>query len=69
MVELDLTGLGKPTMVNISAFSRTAEVDLQIGAPSEAKSMVGCSPNTTPEQPRETMVLIDLRRNQVGVAL
>jgi len=60
------TATGKTVMRINSKFYRPAEVELLIGDPSKAKSILGWSPNTTLEQLCEMMVLADLRRNQAG---
>jgi GDPmannose 4,6-dehydratase len=48
------------------AFYRPAEVDLLIGDPSKAKSVLGWSPTTTLEQLCQQMVEADLRRVDQG---
>jgi GDPmannose 4,6-dehydratase len=57
---------GKTVMRVNPKFYRPAEVDLLIGNPAKAKSLLGWSPDTTLEQLCEMMVLADLRRNQAG---
>jgi GDPmannose 4,6-dehydratase len=47
-------------------FYRPAEVDLLIGDPSKARSVLGWAPETTLEQLCQMMVEADLRRNELG---
>ena len=55
------------TVVRINPrFYRPAEVELLIGNPAKAKTMLGWEPKTTLEQLCQMMVEADLRRNQAG---
>ncbi len=47
-------------------FYRPAEVDLLIGDPAKAKSVLGWEPKTTLEELCQMMVDADLRRNEIG---
>ncbi|MGH8852880.1 MAG: GDP-mannose 4,6-dehydratase [Telluria sp.] len=47
-------------------FYRPAEVDLLIGDPAKAKSVLGWEPTTTLEELCQMMVDADLRRNEIG---
>jgi GDPmannose 4,6-dehydratase len=47
-------------------FHRPAEVDLLIGDPAKAKSVLGWEPKTTLEELCQMMVDADLRRNEIG---
>jgi GDPmannose 4,6-dehydratase len=49
-------------------FYRPAEVDLLIGDPTRAKTVLGWEPQTTLEQLCQMMVDADLRRNELGVS-
>jgi GDPmannose 4,6-dehydratase len=49
-------------------FYRPAEVDLLIGDPTRAKTVLGWEPKTTLEQLCQMMVDADLRRNELGVS-
>jgi GDPmannose 4,6-dehydratase len=49
-------------------FYRPAEVDLLIGDPSRARTVLGWEPQTTLEQLCQMMVDADLRRNELGVS-
>jgi GDPmannose 4,6-dehydratase len=49
-------------------FYRPAEVDLLIGDPSKARTVLGWEPQTTLEQLCQMMVDADLRRNELGVS-
>ncbi|MGC3962317.1 MAG: GDP-mannose 4,6-dehydratase [Rhodocyclaceae bacterium] len=55
------------TLVKVNPrFYRPAEVDLLIGDPSKAKSVLGWEPKTTLEQLCQMMVTADMRRNEIG---
>ncbi|MFA9439822.1 GDP-mannose 4,6-dehydratase [Uliginosibacterium sp. sgz301328] len=55
------------TLVKVNPrFYRPAEVDLLIGDPSKAKSVLGWQPKTTLEQLCQMMVTADMRRNEIG---
>ena len=57
---------GKTIMRVNPAFYRPAEVELLIGNPAKAKSILGWAPATTLEQLCAMMVKADLRRVQDG---
>jgi len=55
------------TLVRVNPqFYRPAEVELLIGNPAKAKTVLGWEPKTTLEQLCQLMVEADLRRNKVG---
>lgn len=55
------------TLVRINPkFNRPAEVDLLIGNPEKAKTILGWEPTTNLEDLCEMMVQADIRRNQAG---
>lgn len=55
------------TLVRINPkFNRPAEVDLLIGNPEKAKTVLGWEPKTNLEELCEMMVQADIRRNQAG---
>lgn len=55
------------TLVRINPkFNRPAEVDLLIGNPEKAKTILGWEPKTNLEELCEMMVEADIRRNQAG---
>jgi GDPmannose 4,6-dehydratase len=55
------------TLVRINPkFNRPAEVDLLIGNPEKAKTVLGWEPKTNLEELCEMMVEADIRRNQAG---
>ena len=57
------------TVVRVNpAFYRPAEVDLLIGNPAKARTMLGWQAHTTLEQLCDMMVKADLQRNRVGVS-
>lgn len=60
------TANGKTVMRINPKFYRPAEVELLIGDPTHAKTMLGWEPKTTLEQLCQMMVDADLRRNQAG---
>jgi GDPmannose 4,6-dehydratase len=60
------TANGKTVMRINQKFYRPAEVELLIGDPAHAKTMLGWEPKTTLEQLCQMMVDADLRRNQAG---
>ena len=49
-----------------SKFYRPAEVELLIGNPEKAKTVLGWEPTTTQEQLCQMMVEADIRRNEAG---
>lgn len=49
-------------------FYRPAEVDLLIGDPAKAKSILGWEPKTSLEELCRIMVAADVRRNQAGIS-
>jgi GDPmannose 4,6-dehydratase len=57
---------GKTVMRINPKFYRPAEVELLIGNPAKAKSILGWEPKTTLEQLCQMMVEADLRRNSQG---
>jgi GDPmannose 4,6-dehydratase len=57
---------GKTVMRVNPKFYRPAEVELLIGNPAKAKTLLGWEPTTTLEQLCQMMVDADLRRNQQG---
>jgi len=57
---------GKTVMRINPKFYRPAEVELLIGNPAKAKSILGWEPKTTLEQLCQMMVEADLGRNQLG---
>ncbi len=57
---------GRTVMRINPKFYRPAEVELLIGNPEKAKTLLGWEPKTTLEQLCQMMVEADLRRNQAG---
>lgn len=65
--EVGIDSRSGKTLVRINPqFYRPAEVDLLIGDPTKAKSILGWSPNTTLEELCAMMVEADIRRNKAG---
>jgi GDPmannose 4,6-dehydratase len=60
------TATGKLLVRVNPKFYRPAEVDLLIGNPAKAKSVLGWEPKTTLEELCAMMVEADVRRNKVG---
>jgi GDPmannose 4,6-dehydratase len=60
------TATGKTVMRINPRFYRPAEVDLLIGDPARAKSVLGWQPQTSLEDLCQMMVAADLRRNEKG---
>jgi GDPmannose 4,6-dehydratase len=57
------------TIVRVNPkFYRPSEVELLIGDPAKAKSVLGWAPSTSLEQLCQMMVAADLRRNEAGVS-
>ncbi len=66
-IAIDVT-TGK-TLVKVNPkFYRPAEVELLIGDPEKAKSVLGWEPKTTLEELCSMMVKADLRRNKIGAS-
>jgi GDPmannose 4,6-dehydratase len=57
---------GKTLVCINPKFNRPAEVDLLIGNPEKAKTVLGWEPKTNLEELCEMMVKADIRRNQAG---
>jgi GDPmannose 4,6-dehydratase len=60
------TASGKVVMRINPKYYRPAEVELLIGNPEKARSVLGWAPQTTLEQLCQMMVEADIRRNQIG---
>lgn len=64
--EVAVDSAGRIVMRINPRFYRPAEVDLLIGDPTHARSVLGWSPTTTLEELCRMMVEADIRRNEVG---
>ena len=62
------TATGRTVMRINPNFYRPAEVELLIGNPEKAKSVLGWSPSTSLEQLCQMMVVADISRNKLGIS-